>query len=121
MPELNLKRYAAPVGLVLLGAFFIFRRNKQHHFKDWKNSRFNRLNQGGFNSNESNTDNGEFIDSTCVFSGSKKVVISKNFKGADITAFMGGAEIDLSQADIQGQAIIDATAVFWRYKNHCSI
>lgn len=112
IPSLKLDRFALPVGLVLLGSFFIFRRNKHYHFNDWKNSRFNRLNQNVFTSNESNNNNGEFIDSTCVFSGSKKVVISKNFKGADVTAFMGGAEIDLSQADIQGQAVIDATAVF---------
>src|SRR5690349_22431252 len=40
-----------------------------------------------------------FIDVTAVFGGIKKNVLSKNFKGGDITSFMGGSEIDLSQAD----------------------
>ena len=39
-------------------------------------------------------------------------MFSKNFQGGDVTCFMGGAEIDLTQADVQGKAVIDATAVF---------
>lgn len=38
--------------------------------------------------------------------------MSKNFKGGDITNFMGGTEIDLTQADINGQIKIDATNIF---------
>jgi len=54
----------------------------------------------------------DFFDSTSVFGGVKKVILSKNFKGGDITCFMGGCEIDLTQADIQGRVSIDVTQVF---------
>ena len=42
----------------------------------------------------------------------KKNHLGKNFKGGDIVSFMGGSEIDLSQADINGHVKIDVTNVF---------
>ena len=53
----------------------------------------------------------DFIDATTVFGGLHKNILSKNFRGGDITLFMAGAEINLSQADIQGTAVIDITQV----------
>jgi hypothetical protein len=53
----------------------------------------------------------DYFDITSVLGSSHRVVTSKNFKGGDITCFMGGAEIDLSQADINGTVILDVTTV----------
>jgi predicted membrane protein len=53
----------------------------------------------------------DFIDATTVLGGIHKNILSKNFKGGDITIFMGGAEINLSQADIQGTAALDITQI----------
>lgn len=54
----------------------------------------------------------DFLDSTCVFGGVRKVVLSKDFKGGDITNLCGGSEIDLTQADIKGTVRMDVTQVF---------
>lgn len=114
MPSLNLRNYSAPIVLIFLGLFFIFRR-KHSKLKEWNKERWKQYHKERYTDYvdiPASTEDGEFIDSTSIFSGAKKVVVSKNFKGGDITCFMGGAEIDLSQADIQGKAVIDATAVF---------
>jgi len=114
MPELKLHRYLNPVLLILLGLFFIFRRHngrwtqqrnewRNHWRSSWQNA------QAG---TSVNTDSGEFIDSTSIFGSVKKIVLSKNFKGGDITCIMGGAEIDLSQADLQGPVVMDITQMF---------
>ena len=47
-----------------------------------------------------------------VFGGSKRVVTSKDFRGGDLFALFGGIELDLRNADINGQAIVAATALF---------
>lgn len=53
----------------------------------------------------------EFIDINAVLGGVKRTIFSKNVTGADINAFMGGAEINLSQADIQGRVVMDINLV----------
>lgn len=52
------------------------------------------------------------IDSTSVFGEVKKMVTSKNFKGGEIVCFMGGSQINLTQADIQGPVFLEITIVF---------
>lgn len=54
----------------------------------------------------------DFIDSTSIFSGTKKVILSKNFKGGDIVNIFGGSEIDLTQADMATPAVLEVTAIF---------
>ena len=53
----------------------------------------------------------DFISATTLLGGIHKNILSKNFRGGDITIFMGGAELNLSQADIQGSARLDITQI----------
>ncbi len=56
-----------------------------------------------------NTYDSGYFDITSVLGSTHRVVTSKNFRGGDITCFLGGAEIDLSQADINGTVTLDVT------------
>lgn len=48
-----------------------------------------------------------------IFSGTKRKVISNDFKGLDVLALFGGAEVNLREAKIVGdQAVIDVNATF---------
>jgi predicted membrane protein len=51
------------------------------------------------------------IEIFAVMSGSKVSNPSAAFKGGEVTAIMGSAEIDLRSASIQGEAVIQVTAV----------
>jgi predicted membrane protein len=62
-------------------------------------------------SNHKNYSSEDYIDTTSIFGGVHKKVVSKNFKGGDIVTFLGGSEIDLSQAEINGTARLDVTQV----------
>lgn len=111
---LNLHDLIWPGILILIGLAFIFRRKntwdderdkwKKQWKHDWRQNDQYYTNTPG--------DTGEFIDSTNIFGGTKKVILSKNFKGGDITCFFGGAELDLTQADIQSPVRLDVTQVF---------
>ncbi len=46
----------------------------------------------------------DYIDAVTVFGGVKKNILSKNFRGGDVTTFMGGTELNLTHADIQGRS-----------------
>ncbi len=54
----------------------------------------------------------DYMNSSSIFGGVKKNIVSKNFRGGDIVNFMGGAQINLSQADINGRVVLDVTQVF---------
>ena len=75
---------------------------------DYTKSEFTQKTTAGYAPNAGASD---FLSSTSVFGGVKKNIISKNFQGGEITTFMGGAEINLSQADIQGRVVLDVTQV----------
>lgn len=54
----------------------------------------------------------DFIDAVSIFGSVKKNLFSKNFKGGEIVTIMGGAEINLSQAELKGPVVIEITQIF---------
>jgi len=54
----------------------------------------------------------DFIQSTTLFGGVTKNVVSKDFQGAEFTTAFGGTEINLTQADIQKPVTINASTAF---------
>jgi predicted membrane protein len=77
--------------------------------RDWN---YTQWQQPTSSQEETTINDSEFIRISSVFSGSKRTVISKHFQGGDIACVCGGAEIDLSQADIQGIITIKIEQVF---------
>ena len=107
-------QYLWPTALILLGLFIIVRPRRHHrHIRDYVDQKVNqKVDEAIDESQPDFTSSEDFIDSTSIFGGIKKNVISKNFKGGDITNIMGGSEIDLTQADINGTVVIDLTQIF---------
>lgn len=55
----------------------------------------------------------DYLDIVSIFGGVKKNIVSKNFKGGEIVAIMGGAEIILTQSDITIPRVeLEITQVF---------
>lgn len=119
--DINLHNYIAPICIMAVGLVLIFRPKHFRHKDEWKD-RFRQQWRDEWREKMSqhhqtaadviNSGDGEYLDATAVFGSTKKVILSKNFKGGDITSFMGGSEIDLTKADIQGRVIIDVTNIF---------
>jgi hypothetical protein len=121
--DLKLHDYIVPIVFIGLGLMFITRPRHRwrgaDHWKNreqWKKKWDDKMKDYGYTStiqpDAINTTDGEFIEVNSVFGSAKKIIFSKNFKGGEINCFMGGAEIDLTQADIQGPVIIEANLVF---------
>lgn len=54
----------------------------------------------------------DFIDSVSIFGQVKKNIYSKNFKGGEIVNIMGGADINLIQADIKHPVVLEVVQIF---------
>ena len=102
-PEFSFRPYFWPLFLILMGLYFIVRpkRKKKDMRGHWGESLYG-----------ASLESGDWVDYTSFFGGIKKNVISKEFKGGEVTAVFGGAEVNLSQADITGTVNLDLTAVF---------
>jgi predicted membrane protein len=118
LPELNFHDYLVPVLIIAVGALFIVRpRSARWNYRnriagEWKDKWSSNTDSWQAASSQTTSDSVDYINSTSIFSGVKRVVLSKNFMGGNITCIMGGAEIDFTQADIQGTAIIRIEQVF---------
>jgi len=126
VPGFSFHRFIWPVIIIAIGLLMLMRphRPSKWNWQDWE-QKWKRKGHwrhpaywdssstpSGGASAQANYSSEDFFDSTSVFGGVKKVILSKNFRGGDITCFMGGCEIDLTQADIQGRVAIDVTQVF---------
>ncbi len=84
-----------PLLLVLLGVTMLRRSMQRHQHVD------------------SATDPASTVSAFCVWSGADRKSTSTDFRGGELTAIMGGADVDLTQARIaNGEAIMDVFA-FW--------
>ena len=54
----------------------------------------------------------EVVDVTAILGGIKKNIISKNFRGGEVVSVFGGTELNLTQADMQQPAVLEATQIF---------
>lgn len=130
-----------PIAIIGFGIFLILKRNnhnadywdKKAWKKKWEYNKYNFNNPNPANPNEPVVDytlgatpndpvtpppaGGNFtgddhLDAVSVFGGVKKIIFSKNFQGGDIVNVFGGAELDFTQADINGRIYIDITQIF---------
>lgn len=111
--EGDLRKHIWPVVLIAIGILFIFRSRKKS-YEHWSEKK----NAAGIDPDNSSPLNNEtysqddFIDATSIFGGTKKNILSKNFKGGDIVNVFGGTELNLTQADINGVVELELTTIF---------
>lgn len=119
IPGQSIQRIAWPLLIMAVGVWVIFRpktyRNCNHPRNRFSRRWRERGSVPGFTDNTETyevSDSNDIIDATSIFGGVKKIILSKNFQGGDIMNFMGGTELNLTQADINGRINIDCTNIF---------
>lgn len=117
IPNLGLEPLFWPLVIIGAGVIFIVRPGKNNWLdfkKDINQSQWKNVSGSGFQTLATDmlADSTDYLLVRSVFSGIVKKVVSKNFQGGRISCVFGGAEIDFSQADINGQIILKLEAVF---------
>lgn len=123
-PEANFGDFVWPVLIIFVGLVMIFkpRRSRQEwkqQMRQWKEMRDHRKEhfEEYINVNEAanyaeNRIDENKIEVVAVFGGVKKNVISKEFKGGEITNVFGGSEINMVQADFEGRIELEVVNFF---------
>lgn len=129
----DFSKYYIAIGFIVLGLFVIFKPKSTHDrwHRKWKqkfaahrefgksadfdkSADFEYAGPDSSDTGYSYTDreDSEVLDSVNVFGGSHQNVYSKNFKGGDVIAVFGGADINFTQADFQGSITLEVVAIF---------
>lgn len=122
-PSLDFHNYILPVILIAVGLIYVMRpRNSwtSRSGKRWQERQYDNelpdnsstVNNIKMDKNNMNDENAEYVEINAVLGGVKKIILSKNFKGGEITAFMGGTEINLLKADIQQPIVLEVNNIF---------
>lgn len=116
VPDLDLSRFFWPFVIIGIGAYLIFgRKNPSSESTPIWEKKVDPDNQTQDNQDDK-YNSGSFVadrvESTSIFGGIKKNIVSKNFQGGEIVNFFGGSEINLVQADIKGIVKLEVVQVF---------
>jgi predicted membrane protein len=118
VPDADIHRYIWPGVLIIIGLAFIFRPRRTFGNYCIPGEKKTSNDTGVFTQVEAGVEgapqnsNEEILDTTSIFGGIKKNILTKNFRGGDVTNIMGGTELNFSQADIRGEVILELTQVF---------
>jgi predicted membrane protein len=132
-PDFNISTYIWPVLIMLAGVVMIFKPHRRkrfphhwrhHHYRHLRDMEFDPANTGYADPvNENNpadwrerkqqdeSTRQDYLETVSIFGGIRKSIVSKTFKGGEITCVLGGAEINFMQADIQGRVVLEVTQV----------
>lgn len=119
-PEVRLFSFIWPAIVILTGIGIIFGKKIawQNYFRKYSDRK--RRTNGFYSQPEaaphlepaaSTGLHAESLDIISVFGGASRMIHSENFRGGEIITFMGGAEINLTQADIHGKVELEVIAV----------
>jgi predicted membrane protein len=118
IPDFSLHQYLWPLAIIVVGLVLLLRPRYHGNWRNWDSRRSHDFSSKGqamadpLKSTESKPGAEDFFESTSIFGGAKKIILSKNFQGGSITCVMGGCEIDLTQADFEKVAVIDISQTF---------
>lgn len=116
MPDMHIKIYFWPLFIIMIGLLMIFKPRRRYNSEYYRNKwerKFNRRGDKNFCSYKGGAASTEdMVNIDIVFSGFKKNIISKDFKGGRISCVFGGGNVNLSQADINGIVILEVEQVF---------
>lgn len=96
-------RFVWPILLIIFGVSIFIKASRSRHIS---------LKTEGTSIPTDTQNMDDYFDSVAFFGGVNKNVVSKNFKGARISSIFGGTELNLTNADIHQQAIVDVSCVF---------
>lgn len=97
-----------PGVIILVGSLLIYKSIRG----DFQGKYFKHDRRWYTSANEGETGSG-YLEETSIFGGSKKIVTTQQFKGGKVVAIFGGADVDLTQANLApGTHVLEITCVF---------
>lgn len=110
----DLRNFVWPVVIILLGLLVILRPRckKKPMLNNDINPQETTATAAPPPSDQTPQPSPDVLDVVSVFGATKKIVLSKNFKGGEVVSVFGGSEVNLSQADFANTVTVELVAIF---------
>jgi predicted membrane protein len=131
----NIRPYALPIGIILLGIFIMLKKNGtiKHTQGIWKRkiSKQDAATNAPFSASQIQEANEDVFTASAVLGSVQRNVFSKSFKGGFVNCVFGGVVINLAQSDFEGAVVVEVSVLFggaeiiipsnWRLKNEVNV
>ncbi len=109
-----IRPYMFPIILIAVAAYMILGPRRRYRRTRYRGDSTSHSGNQGIADKATNAGfmENEIIESVSIFGSNKKRYSGSNFKGGESVAIFGGAEIDLSQADIQSPVKLEVVQIF---------
>jgi len=111
-----------PVIFIVAGIFIILSLASGHkpgRHRDHRKGIMGRSEMGRSEEKFDTTSGEDYIDEVAIFGGGHKKIMTDNFKGGKMTAIFGGAELDLTDAELsEGVNVLEVVAMFGGWELH---
>jgi predicted membrane protein len=108
-PDAHIFHLVWPLAIIAFGIWIMFGKNLQ--CLPLSKGRNSAPDGNKAPPDEQSAADGEFLDAVSIFSGVQKNVLTRNLTGGEIVTFMGGVEINLTQADMLAPVTLEVTQV----------
>lgn len=105
----SLGRFVFPSAIIIAGLLILLRPRRTYR---WGTKIDSTWQQGSTDDNSGS----DAVDSVAIFCGSRRSIVSKNFRGGSVVNIFGGTEINLSHADLSSDAVLDIVSIFGSVK-----
>jgi predicted membrane protein len=105
--QISLGQLLLPAIFLFVGGVLVF-RSLRGHDESIPKSKLSEL-----SGDAAATDHAEFVRSFAMLSGIELRPVSRPFRGADLSAVMGGIKLDLSSARMEGDSAVIEVFAFW--------
>jgi len=101
-----------PIGIIGLGLMMVFRANKRRKQPDSDSSYANGFvdDTSLFGVSEGETSE-RVLELTAILGGFQRRVTTQDFRGGDLTSIMGGIDLDMRTASLNGVAVVNVFAL----------
>jgi predicted membrane protein len=110
IPDLSIGKFIWPLMIIIGGLWMMLSPGYSKRYK-FSQARWNQKKNGNYKGVEFLNEE-DFLNSTSIFAGVKKRFFTKDFKGGKVVCIMGGTDIDLGNAEIQGPVTIEISQIF---------
>jgi predicted membrane protein len=99
-----------PIGIIGMGLMMVFRANKRNRRPELGADAASSQTDAFLNVDEGVTSE-RVLDLTAILGGVNRKVTTQDFRGGDLASIMGGIELDMRTASLNGTAVLNVFAI----------